>query len=295
MSVRAGVLYGVAACLLWGVLPLYFRLVDEAGPIEVIAHRAIWSLVVLVGLLVAVGRLGSLARVVRDGRSLRLLAASAVVIGLNWGLYVYAVFTDRVIEAALGYFVTPLVSVALGIVVFGERLRRAQTAALGLGAVAVVVLAVYYGSFPWIALCLSVTFGSYSMLRKLADVGTAEGLTVETLVLLVPALAYLGALAWTGDGAFADGDLGLTLLLAAAGPVTAVPLLLFGACVTRVPLTTVGLLQYLVPVLQFLVGWALLGEHMTVARWTGFALVWLALSLLASDALRATRPRPLPA
>jgi chloramphenicol-sensitive protein RarD len=280
---RRGVLFGIGAYGLWGLFPLYFPLLDPAGPVEVLAHRVAWSLIVVLGVLAVRGRLAGVALAARDRRALRLLAAAAVLIAVNWGVYIYAVTSDRVIEAALGYFINPLVSVAFGMVVFGERLRRAQVAAVVLGAAAVVVLTAYYGGFPWIALVLAASFGTYGLLKKLAGVGAAEGLAIETLVLVVPALAYLaiGGTTFTSDGA------GHALLLAAAGPVTAVPLLLFAACVTRVPLTVVGLLQYLTPVLQFLIGWLIAGEVMPTSRWIGFTLVWIALAVLTWDGVRA--------
>jgi chloramphenicol-sensitive protein RarD len=271
---RAGVLYGIAAYGLWGLFPVSVRLLDEAGPVVVLALTR---------------KLHAIRELAGDRRRLALLSGAAVLIAVNWGIYLYAVSVDRVIEAALGYFITPLVSVAFGMLVFGERLRGVQAAALGLGTAAVIVLTAYYGGFPWIALSLSASFGTYGLLKKLADVGAAEGLAVETLVLMLPALAYVAVLAWTGEGAFASGDLGTTLLLALAGPITAVPLLLFAACVTRVPLTTMGLLQYLTPVLQFLIGWLVLGEAMPLTRWVGFGLVWVALVLLTWDGLRAVR------
>lgn len=289
---RAGVLFGIGAYGLWGLFPLYFHLLDDAAPVEVLAHRIVWSLLVVIGILVAGRRLGELRRVAVDRRSLRLLGTAGALIALNWGVYIYAISADRVIEAALGYFITPLVSVAFGMIFFGERLRRAQTAALVLGTGAVLVLTVAAGRFPWISLVLAATFGTYGLLKKLAGVGAAESLAVETLVLFLPALTVIVVLAGTGDGTFATGDLSTTLLLAAAGPVTAVPLLLFAACVTRVPLSTVGLLQYLTPVGQFLIGWLALGEAMTTERWIGFALVWLALAVLTADGLRgAAAPR----
>jgi chloramphenicol-sensitive protein RarD len=286
VSLRSGVLFGIAAYGLWGIFPLYFHLLRSAGPVEVLAHRIGWSLLVVAGILVARGRLSALRGIARDRRALVLLAGAAALIAANWGIYIYAVTEGRVLEAALGYFINPLVSVAFGMLVFGERLRRPQLAALGLGSGAVVVLAAYYGGFPWIALALAASFGTYGLLKKLVDVGAPEGLAAETLVLLVPALGYVLLLAFTGEGTFAAEGLGHTLLLVAAGPATAVPLLLFSACVTRVPLTTVGLLMYVTPVLQFLVGWLLLGEDMPLMRWLGFGLVWVALVLLTWDALR---------
>jgi chloramphenicol-sensitive protein RarD len=284
---RGGVLLGIAAYGLWGLFPLYFHVLDDAEPVEVLAHRIAWSLVFVAAILLFTRRLDAVRRIARDRRKLLTLAAAAILIATNWGIYIYAVSADRVIEASLGYFIAPLVSVAFGMLVFGERLRATQTVALGLGTAAVIVLTAAYGGFPWISLTLAASFGTYGLLKKLADVGAAEGLGVETLVLLVPAVAYIVALAGTGQGNFAAGDAGTTLLLIAAGPITAVPLLLFAASITRVPLTTIGLMQYLTPVLQFLIGWLVLGEAMPAARWAGFVLVWLALSVLTWDGLHA--------
>jgi chloramphenicol-sensitive protein RarD len=289
---RAGVLYGIGAYGLWGIFPLYFHLLDDLAPTEVLAHRIVWSLLVVAGILVAGRRMSQLRRVIEDRRSLRLLSAAGVLIAINWGIYIYAVSIDRVIEAALGYFITPLVSVAFGMAFFGERLRVGQAGALLLGTIAVVVLTAVAGVFPWISLILAATFGTYGLLKKLAGVGAAESLAVETLGLAGPALCLIVVLELTGSGSFAAGDLSTTLLLVAAGPVTAIPLLLFAACVTRVPLSTVGLLQYLTPVLQFLIGWLALSEPMPTGRWVGFALVWAGLSLLTWDGLRHATGRP---
>jgi chloramphenicol-sensitive protein RarD len=289
---RAGVLFGIAAYGLWGMFPVYFHALDDAGPIEVVAHRIGWSLLVVLVLLAVTRKLHAIRDLGGDRRTLLLLSVAAVLIAVNWSVYIYAVGAGHVIEAALGYFITPLISVALGMTVFGERLRPAQAGALALGTVAVILLSVYYGGFPWIALVLGVSFGTYGLLKKLADIGAAESLAVETSVLFLPALAVIVVLAWTGGGAFATGDLSLTLLLVLAGPVTALPLLLFAACVTRVPLSIVGLLQYLTPVLQFLIGWLAYDELMSTARWIGFGLVWLALIVLTFDGLRVARRSP---
>jgi chloramphenicol-sensitive protein RarD len=288
-EVRAGVMFGIAAYGLWGVFPLYFKLLDFAGPIEILAWRIVWTVVVVVGVLAVVRRLGALRVIARDRRTLGLLSIAAVLIAANWTTFIYATTTGRVIEAALGYFITPLVSVAFGLLVFGERLRPAQTFAVALGAVAVAVLTAYHGGFPWIAIVLAVSFGTYGLVKKLASVGAAESLAVETLVLLVPALVFLGVLWATGSAASASEGSGHLLLLAASGPITAVPLLFFAASVTRIPLSTVGLLQYLAPVLQFLIGWLIEGEVMPASRWAGFTLVWLALVVLSWDGVRAAR------
>lgn len=287
---RAGILFGIGAYGLWGVFPLFFPLLDPAGPLEVLAHRIGWSLLLVLGILALRRRLPGVMAAARDRRTLGLLSAAAVLVAVNWGVYIYAVSADRVIEAALGYFINPLVSVAFGILVFKERLRRQQGIALGLGTAAVVVLTAYYdGGFPWIALVLASSFGTYGLMKKLASVGAAESLAVETLVLLGPALAFLVVLGASGDATAGNNGTGHLLLMAATGPITAVPLMLFSAAVTRVPLTTIGLLQYLAPVLQFVIGWLVLGEAMPLSRWAGFALVWLALVLLTVDGLRAAR------
>jgi chloramphenicol-sensitive protein RarD len=286
---RLGIVYGLAAYLLWGAFPLFFPLLEPAAPVEILAHRIVWSLAAVVVVLAVTGSVRSLVAVLRDRRRLKLLSAAAVLIAVNWGTFIYAVNSEHVIESSLGYFITPIVSVAFGVIVFRERLRRWQYAALGLGAVAVGLLAVDYGHLPWIALILALSFGTYGLLKKLADVGAAESLALETLVLLVPALVYLVVLEASGGGTFAHRGADHVLLLIAVGPITAVPLLFFAGAVTRVPLTVMGMLQYLAPVLQFLVGLVIVGEDMPPSRWIGFGLVWIALLVLSVDGLRASR------
>jgi chloramphenicol-sensitive protein RarD len=288
---REGVLYGLAAYLLWGAFPLFFPLLKPARPVEILAHRIVWSLAAVAVVLVGVRGFASLRAVVRDRRRFRLVALGALLIAINWGVFIYAVNSDHVIESSLGYFINPLVSVAFGVAVFGERLRSWQLAALGLGVFAVVVLTVDYGRPPWIALTLALSFGGYGLVKKLANVGAVQSLALETLILLVPALAYLVALEASGGGSFATEGAGYALLLAASGPVTAVPLLLFAASVTRVPLSIVGLLQYLVPVLQLLCGLLVFDEAMPTGRWIGFGVVWVALAVLSADGIRAARRR----
>jgi chloramphenicol-sensitive protein RarD len=286
---RLGIAYGVGAYLLWGAFPLYFPLLEPAAPVEILALRIVWSLAAVAVVLAATRSMGSLRAVVRDRRRLWLLTGAAVLIALNWGTFIYAVNSEHVIESSLGYFITPLVSAAFGVMVFRERLRPWQVVALGLGACAVVLLAIDYGRLPWIALVLASSFGTYGLLKKLAGVGAAEGLAIETLVLLVPALGYLVALEISGGATFAHLGADHALLLVAVGPITALPLLFFSGAVTRVPLTVMGMLQYLAPVLQFLVGLAIVGERMPASRWIGFGLVWLALVVLSVDGVRASR------
>jgi chloramphenicol-sensitive protein RarD len=243
-----------------------------------------------VAAVLAVRRRASLLRsLVRDRRRLLLLGIAAVLIAVNWATFIYAVNSDHVIESSLGYFITPLVSVGFGVVIFRERLRSRQVAALALGALAVSVLTVDYARLPWIALTLALSFGSYGLVKKLAGVGAAESLALETLILLLPAAGYLVALELSGGGTFTHDGAGHALLLIASGPITAVPLLFFSAAVTRVALTVIGMLQYVAPVLQFLVGLLVVGEAMPTSRWLGFALVWAALIVLSADALHAAR------
>jgi chloramphenicol-sensitive protein RarD len=286
---RLGVVYGLAAYLLWGAFPLFFPLLEPAAPVEILAHRIVWSLAAVAVVLAFTKSIRSLPALIRDRRRLKLLSAAAVLIALNWGTFIYAVNSEHVIESSLGYFITPLVSAAFGVMVFRERLRPWQMVALGIGAAAVGLLTVDYGRLPWIALTLALSFGTYGLLKKLAGVGAAESLALETLVLLVPAIVYLVVLEATGGGTFAHDGAGHVLLLMAVGPITAVPLLFFAGAVTRVPLTVMGMLQYLAPVLQFLVGLLIAGEAMPATRWIGFGLVWLAIMVFSVDGLRTAR------
>ena len=286
---RRGVLYGASAYLLWGLLPLYWPLLEPSGSLEVLAHRILWSLAVVVVLLAATRRLSAVRAAVSDrGRALRL-ALAAVVIAINWGTYIYGVTTNQVVETSLGYFVNPIVTVLLGVVVLGERLRTAQWVALGAALVAVVVLTVENGSPPWIALSLAFSFGTYGLLKKTAGVGAVEGLAIETAVLLPVAAAYVAVLGVSGAGTFGSEGVPHAVLLAGSGLITAVPLLLFGAAASRVPLTTLGLLQYLAPTMQFLLGVTLFDEPLPLVKLLGFVLVWLGLALFTVDLVRHHR------
>jgi chloramphenicol-sensitive protein RarD len=283
-DMRRGVLYGVGAYVLWGLFPLYWPLLKPAGAIEILGHRIIWSLVV-VGVILAARRHWRWMKDVGPGR-LALLSVAAAVITVNWGTYIYAVNSGHTIEAALGYFINPLVSVLLGVFVLRERLRPWQWAAVGIGTVAVVVLAVDYGRPPWIAIVLACSFGTYGLLKKFAKTPSVESLTIETAVLLLPALAYTifqPHPTFTGHGA------DHIALLVGAGIVTAIPLMMFNSSATRVPLTVIGMLQYLAPILQFLIGLLVQHEAMPASRWVGFLLVWAALVILSVDAVRAAR------
>ncbi|WP_184978613.1 EamA family transporter RarD [Sphaerisporangium rubeum] len=286
---RRGVLFGVAAYAMWGLFPLYWPLLRPSGAVEILAHRIVWSLVVVVGVLVVRRHWSWVRGIVRRPRTLLLLTLAAAAVTVNWGVYIYAVNSGHVVESSLGYFINPLVNVLFGVVVFGERMRGWQWVAVGLGAVAVVVLTVDYGRLPWIALVLAVSFGTYGLLKKSAGVGAAESMAVETLVLLGPALGYLIFLGVQGDGTFGGFGVGHAVLLAGAGVVTAVPLMMFTAAAIRVPLTVLGLMQYIAPILQFLCGVLVAREVMPTSRWVGFAVIWLALAVFTWDGLRHAR------
>ncbi|WP_307723153.1 EamA family transporter RarD [Pimelobacter simplex] len=274
---------------MWGAFPLFWPLLAPSSPVEILAHRIVWSLVVMGVLLLSLRRTASLRAVLRSRRKTTLLVVAAVTITLNWGTYIYGVNSDRVVETSLGYFINPLVTVLLGVLVLGERLRRLQWVALVIGFVAVTVLTVDYGRPPVIALVLAFSFGTYGLAKKSADVGAIESLTFETAVIAPFALVFLVWLGRSGEGHFLGEGVGHVALLVGSGVVTAIPLLCFGGAATRVSMTTLGLLQYLTPTLQFALGVTLLGEHMPAGRWVGFALVWLALAIFTAEALRHHR------
>lgn len=289
---RAGLLYGFGAYGMWGLVPLFWPLLQPSGAIEILAHRMVWSLAVVGLALLALRRWGWIRELLREPRKLGLTTLAASVITVNWGLYIWAVNNGHVVEASLGYFINPLVSIAMGVLVLGERLRRAQWVAVGISFVAVLVLAIGYGRPPWISLILACSFATYGLIKKKLNMGGLESLTAETAVLFLPALGYLLWLGAQGQSTFASQGTGHSLLLASTGLVTAIPLVCFGAAAIRVPLSTLGLLQYLAPVFQFGLGVLYFHEAMPPERWAGFSLVWAALALLTWDALgRARRSR----
>jgi chloramphenicol-sensitive protein RarD len=290
---RRGALYGAGAYALWGLFPLYWPLLEPTGAVEVLAHRVLWSLLVVAVLLRVTHRWSQARAAMADRGRLLRLAVAAVLIAVNWGTYIYGVTSEQVVETSLGYFINPLVTVLLGVLVLGERLRPVQWGALGVAALAVVVLSVENGRPPWLALVLALSFGGYGLLKKTAGVGAVEGLAVETAVLTPVAALYLLVLGGSGT-ALAEGYDHLALI-ALSGVVTAVPLLLFGGAAQRVPMVTLGLLQYLAPTIQFLLGVLLLGEPMPLAELLGFVLVWAALAVFTADLVRHARRRdPVP-
>jgi chloramphenicol-sensitive protein RarD len=289
IDTRRGTAYGVAAYLLWGLFPLYWPLLAPASTLEIVAHRFVWSLFVVLLLLAVTRDWAWLGPFASDRGSQWRLAVASVLITANWCLYIYGVNSDQVVETSLGYFINPLVTVLIGVLLLGERLNRVQWVAVGLGAVAVLVLAVDYGRPPWIALGLAFSFAIYGLIKNQVGprVGAVASLTVESAVMFVPALTFLVILQARGDATFGDRGTGHAALLATAGVATAIPLLFFAAAARRVPLTVMGLLQYLAPVLQFLTGVLIYDEPMPASRLAGFALVWAALLLLTVDGLRS--------
>jgi chloramphenicol-sensitive protein RarD len=286
---RLGVASGLTAYALWGLFPLYFPLLQPAGGVEIVAHRVVWSLVFIGALLTATRRWRQVRAAVADRRTLLVLAVAAVLIAGNWLVFVYGVNSGHVVETSLGYFINPLVSVLLGVAVFGERLRALQWAAVAIAAVAVVVLTVDYGRPPWIALTLAATFGLYGLMKKLVRVEAAPGLLVETALVAVPAAVALGVLQGAGEATAFDHGAGHLLLLMSGGVATAIPLMLFAAATRRIPLSTVGLLQYITPLMQLAIGVFIRHEPMPPARLAGFVVVWVALAVFTLDSLRNAR------
>ena len=284
---REGLAAAIGAYVLWGLFPLYWPLLEPAAPVEILAHRMVWSLAFIVVVLAATSGFRWIRTIGR--RRVGLLTLAAVLITVNWGTFIYAVNSGHVVETSLGYFINPLVTVALAVVVLHEPLRRNQRVAVAIGAVAVLVLTIDYGRPPWIALTLAGAFASYGFVKKRAGVDGIQSLAVETAVLLPVALGYLLWLGGDGSGTFTTDGAGHVALLVGAGVVTAVPLMLFGAAAIRIPLAMVGLLQYIAPVMQFLIGVLVYGEDMPPERLAGFALVWVALAVFAVDAVRVAR------
>ena len=278
---------GIAAYFAWGFMPLFWPLVKPASALEILAHRITWSLL-FVGALLA--RAGGLRKLLTLGRRrLSLLAAASLLIGCNWGLYIWGVNSGHVVEAALGYFINPLLTVVLGVGVLRESLRPAQWAAIAIVVIAVVVLAFDYGRLPWIALALAGTFGAYGLVKKQVGVSALEGLFVESAFLFLPAVIYLVVLETRGTATFGHGSPSTSALLLLTGALTAMPLLAFAGAANRIPLSLMGPLQYISPSLQFLCGVFVYREAMPTSRWLGFGLVWAALGVFLVDGALARR------
>jgi chloramphenicol-sensitive protein RarD len=292
-ALRRGYLFALAAYGLWGVFPLYFKLLRPSGATEILAHRVIWSVVTVGILLLVLRKWRALIDVVRRPKTMAGVAMASALIGLNWGVYIYGVLTDRVIETSLGYFINPLVTVLLGVIVLGERLRAAQWAALGVGAAAVAVLTFDYGRPPWIALTLACSFGAYGFIKKWLGLPAVEGLLLESAILLAPAVAYLAVLTSRGDSTLTTTGAPHGVLLVLSGVMTAGPLLFFAGAANRLPLSGLGMMQYIAPSLQFVLGVLVFHEPMPPLRLAGFGFVWCALALFTWDGIRNSRQQAL--
>ncbi|WP_166038391.1 EamA family transporter RarD [Sphingosinicella sp. YJ22] len=292
---RAGLIYGLSAYLLWGVLPLYFKALAHVSPGEILAHRIIWSLIFLAVLVALWRRWTSVKAALASRRVFLTLVASAVLIAVNWLVYIMAVVSGHVLEGSLGYYLNPLVNILLGVALLGERLSKAQIFATGLAAAGVAVLAVGAASGLWISLTLAASFALYGYLRKIVAVDALEGLSIETAMLAPIALGWILFIDSTGQGGFDSWSWGTIVLLVAGGAITAIPLLLFTAAARRLPLSTIGFLQYIAPSLQFLFAVLLFGEALTTAHLVCFGAIWTALAIVTFDGWRrAVRSRRVP-
>ncbi len=290
---KRGIVAGFLAYTLWGLLPAYWKAIEAIPPLEILCQRTVWSLFVVLAVLAARRQWGRVRKMRSRPKTLLLHLVSACLLSVNWFIYIWATVSGHIVDSSLGYFITPLLSVVLGVLFLHERLRAGQRVAIGFAVVGVLVLTVGYGSFPWIGLSLTFTFGFYGLLRKVSPLGSVEGLSLETAVLSLPALGYLfyqeaGHGAFFGNAGTATG-----LLLVGTGLVTAIPLLLFASAARQVPLATVGLLQYIAPTFSFLLGVLVYGEPLTPARLLGFIPIWLALVLYSLEGLREERQRRL--
>ena len=284
-----GALFGVGCYLFWGTFPLYFRQLQPAGVWEQLAHRVVWVFVLLCILLATRKRWGWIATLRNDWRQGARLVVAGALLAANWSIYVWAVDHDRVVDASLGYFITPLFAVGFGVWLLHETIRPTQLFALGLGALSVVVLSAAYGQVPWVGLSLGVTFALYGYLKKGVVVDPVSSLTVETAIFVVPALVVIATSLNSGSAEFGHNGLWLDLKLIGLGPVSVFPLVLFALAAARLPLVMIGLLQYISPCLQLLIGWGLYHEEMPPARLGGFLLIWAALAVLATDGWRQYR------
>ncbi|GIH11438.1 protein RarD [Rhizocola hellebori] len=298
-QLRLGYLYGLGAYTLWGFFPAYFKLLRPAGPVEVLAHRIVWSMLFMVIVLTAIRRWHKIRELLANRAALGGVTLAATLIGLNWGVYIYGVNSDRVVETALGYFINPLVIIVLGVVLLQERLRPWQWGAVAMGAVAVLVLTVDYGRPPWIALVLAVTFGFYGLVKKRLALPPTDGLLAESAVLALPALATIGFLAASGPVSFGQVSPLHTFLVVGTGVITAIPLLFFAGAANRIPMVALGMLQYVGPTIQLMLAVFAFHEPMPPVRVIGFGIVWLALIIFTWDGLyharRNARLAPAPA
>lgn len=287
-----GVMYAASAYATWGIIPIFWKFLEQVGDVgavEIVVHRIVWTLIFALAALAAWQRLPRLGVALKSPKSVLALTVSALLIAVNWGLFIWAVTADRIIDTSLGYYINPLVSFVLGVVWLGERLTRVQLVAIGLAVLGVINQTVAVGFLPWISLALAVSFGVYGLIRKTVPVESLEGLTIEALILAPVSLGYIVYMAAHDQGSFMHQGLGLDLMLVLAGPLTAIPLLLFAAGARLVRLSTMGFLQYLAPSISLLIAVFFYGETFTKAHGVTFALIWSALALVSWEALRRDR------
>jgi chloramphenicol-sensitive protein RarD len=285
---KLGLLFGISAYSLWGAFPLYWPLLEPANPLEIVSHRAVWTLVFCFVVLAATKALKSTLVTLKRPTVAVKLFLSSLLISINWLVYIWATNNEHVVEASLGYYINPLIIIGFGVIFLKEKMRPLQWAAVSIATLGVLVLTFDYGRLPWIALALAVSWGSYGLIKKQLGLGALEGLAIETFISSFFYLAYLIYIGNQGTGQFGQ-SWGLTALLISAGAVTAIPLLLFNGSTNRLPFTTIGLLQYITPTLQFSIGVWVLNEDMPTARWIGFLIIWAALVTLAIDLIRSSR------
>ena len=285
---KTGLIFGVSAYVLWGLFPLYWPLLEPAGAFEIVGHRAVWSLVFcVIALTLTKAIKPAIATMKRPRVFIKLFAATALI-SINWIVYIWATNNGHVVEASLGYYINPIIIIAIGVLLLKEKMRKLQWASVSIAAFGVLVLTIDYGRLPWIALALALSWGTYGFIKKQLGLGALEGLGIETAISAPFYLAYLAWIGFQGNGHFGHGP-GLTLLLIGSGIVTAVPLLLFNGAGNRLPYTIIGLLQFITPTLQFSIGVWVRHEDMPTARWAGFLIIWVALVVLATDLIRSSR------
>lgn len=283
-----GLLFGVASYVLWGLFPLYWPLLQPASPLEIVSHRAVWTLVFCLIVLAVAKQLHSTIAIVKRPKIMAGLFLTTILVSINWLTYIWATNNGHVVEAALGYYINPLIIIAFGVLLLREKMRPLQWLAVGIAAIGVTILTIDYGRLPWVAISLALSWGTYGLVKKKLNLGALDGLAIETLISLIPYVGYLIYLGSQGTGQFGKSP-GLTILLVSAGAVTAIPLLLFNGSTTRLPYSTIGLLQYITPTIQFSIGVWVRHEDMPAARWIGFLVIWLALAALATDLVRSSR------
>lgn len=285
---KLGIVYAFGAYLVWGFLPIYWKLIENASSFEILANRGIWSLAFCAILLMLRKQLRSTFQIIKSRRMFSILAVSSGLLTINWGVFIWAVGAGRVIESALGYYMTPLLNVLFGILVFRESLRPLQWLAVAFGTASVLILTFEYHHFPWISLSLALSWATYSLIKKLIDLGALESLAIETLIAFIPNLVFLLYIEGKGTAQFGHGVM-VTLLLCLAGAATVIPLLLFNGAIVRLPLSTLGLLQYITPTIFFLLGVLLFNEDMSPGKVTGFGFIWTALIFLGVDIIKSNQ------